>query len=323
MTSPNGEDHTGSNAETEAASWFARLQSRSIGIGELNEFARWRRLPANAEAYRRIEQFWEAGGLLERDPDVDLLVKKALDGGAATSWWRKRATVISGIGLIVAACVIVAVVAAGALERGRSYRTTSGVRSLAVLDDGSRMQIDASTTVVADFSARHRIVRVERGQAFFSVRHDASRPFVVDLGNGVSVTALGTQFDVRRDASRLSVGLLQGSVEVRRGPALIARLRPGEAIDVPVAADARPVHRDIAPLMQWRSGRLAFRSTPLREALDEVNRYASTPIVLKAADRGSMPISGEFEAGDADAFLAAVNVLLGAGTVGWSKPGGS
>ena len=55
---------------------------------------------------------------------------------------------------------------------------------------------------------RHRVsrgrtatVESQRRRGFFAVKHDETRPFVVRAG-GLSVTAIGTQFDVLRTGSR-------------------------------------------------------------------------------------------------------------------------
>ncbi len=43
-------------AETEAAAWHARLGARNVSTDTIEEFFAWRAVPANAEAYRRVEK---------------------------------------------------------------------------------------------------------------------------------------------------------------------------------------------------------------------------------------------------------------------------
>lgn len=319
MTSASGDHPDDRTADEEAATWFARLQSRSIGITELNDFARWRRDAGNASAYRRIEDLWGTSGELERDPEIDALVRKALDPKQMPRTWKwSRPALWTGLGVLVATCILVAAVHSFALDHGRTYRTAPGVRSVATLDDGSRMQIDTDTVVRTEFSQRRRRLSLERGQAFISVAHDRDRPFVVYLGDDVTVTAIGTEFDVRRTDNRMSVALVKGAVIVRRGTVMLARLSPGDAIDIDADAASGPIHRDAGALTAWRSGRLSFRATPLGEALVEVNRYSADPLVLKTSKDASLTLSGDFQTGDQEAFMKAVNALFGSDTV--SRP---
>jgi transmembrane sensor len=60
-------------------------------------------------------------------------------------------------------------------------------------------------------SARIRLVA---GQALFRVAKDKTRPFIVTAGDR-TVTALGTAFDVRLEAHKVEVTLLEGRVAVR------------------------------------------------------------------------------------------------------------
>jgi len=55
---------------------------------------------------------------------------------------------------------------------------------------------------VGNFTRSRRSVILGRGEALFEVAHDSARPFVVIAGNG-SITAVGTTFDVRKDADRV------------------------------------------------------------------------------------------------------------------------
>ena len=56
----------------------------------------------------------------------------------------------------------------------------------------------------------------------------------------------------------------------------------------------------------WERGRLVFHGTPLAEALVEVNRYADRPIRLDDSSLNSLPVSGNFIAGDSDLVVSAL-----------------
>ncbi len=49
-----------------------------------------------------------------------------------------------------------------------------------------------------------------------------------------------------------------------------------------------------------------FHSVPLASALAEVNRYSRRKIVLEDAELAATPVTGVFDSGDTEAFVAAV-----------------
>ena len=65
-------------SETEAAAWHARLGARSVSTQTIEEFFAWRTVPANADAYRRVEQVWGAAGRLDKDPAIAKALDEAL-----------------------------------------------------------------------------------------------------------------------------------------------------------------------------------------------------------------------------------------------------
>jgi transmembrane sensor len=65
-------------AETEAAAWHARLGARSVSTRDVEDFFAWKREPANAEAYRRVELIWGETGKLAGDPDIGAAVDAAM-----------------------------------------------------------------------------------------------------------------------------------------------------------------------------------------------------------------------------------------------------
>jgi len=297
-------------AEQEAAAWFAQLNTLSITSRALEDFQAWRRAPANDAAYERIEALWEVGGRLQGDPDIARGVAKALN---RRSWLHRLAGLWRGApGLRRAATALAAgaaLILTFTVLQGEQYATGVGEQRLVSLDDGTRLRLDTDTRVKVSFSRDGRDVRLIRGQAFFDVAHDAARPFVVHA-DAAQVRALGTRFDVRLAGEAVKVTLVEGSVEVTDGKASKAwRLAPGETL---TTNEVRPQPRqvDVAAATSWTSGRLIFRETPLAQAVAEVNRYSRHKVVVDVARLQSVPVSGVFEVGDTQAFVAAVSDLF-------------
>lgn len=296
-------------ADREAAQWHARLGVHSVSTETLEEFFAWRAVPAHAEAYRRVEQVWAASGKLGGDADIQAAVAEALDRGIG-----KRSRERSRRGLIGLAAVTAAVclVAGGWfwLDGRGVHATAVGEQQVVQLDDGSTVRLDTGSRIRVRMKAGERRVVLEAGQALFDVTPDAARPFVVDAG-GTRVTAVGTVFDVRRMEAGVRVTLVSGAVDVARDvDTAPARMSAGQQARVTRAGvSTRAVDAEAA--VSWTEGRLVFEDTPLRQAVDEVNRYLTAPIRLEAGDMAERPVSGVFTAGDRGAFAHATAEGLG------------
>jgi transmembrane sensor len=85
------------------------------------------------------------------------------------------------------------------------------------LPDGSvvTLQQKASIAYPAGLNGNTRSIRL-RGDAFFSVVHDAARPFVVQA-NDVMVTVIGTSFNIRSIPGHTEVRVKTGAVKVEHG----------------------------------------------------------------------------------------------------------
>src|SRR6185436_13229634 len=84
------------------------------------------------------------------------------------------------------------------------------------------------------------------------------------------------------------------------------RLAPGEQLTVENRR-AAPVKSSVDTYMvtSWSRGRLIFRGTPLAEAVEEVNRYSTRKLRVADPSLASLPVGGNFIAGDSELILSA------------------
>ena len=91
-----------------------------------------------------------------------------------------------------------------------------GMRSSVVLSDGTKVILNAGTTLSypTAFVSGQREVKVN-GEAFFEVSHDKEHPFIVSTSK-YQVKAVGTSFNVYdyQDSPQFEAALLNGKVEV-------------------------------------------------------------------------------------------------------------
>ncbi|HRJ64369.1 MAG TPA: iron dicitrate transport regulator FecR, partial [Brevundimonas sp.] len=85
-------------------------------------------------------------------------------------------------------------------------------------------------------------------------------------------------------------------------------LKPGEQVVTTVGRpEVTPV--DAARATSWTTGRLVFEGMPIRTAVAEVNRYSARKVELQAPNIADIAVSGAFDAGDVDGFVAALEDL--------------
>jgi len=299
----------------EASAWFSRLNTRSVSAKTLEGFREWRQGPGHREAYAEVERAWRRTSMLQGDAHAEDAVTEALQRANARRT-RPAAMPWGRVALVAATLLLVTTLGVGAATRsglmGPRYSTGVGEQRLVQLADGSRVRLDTDTRVAVRFSGERRLVRLQRGQAMFDVAHDAHRPFIVEAG-AADVRALGTRFDVRRDAGHVRVTLVEGRVEVRPtggAPTAAVILRPGEQVFANGGL-SHPRPADISAATSWVDGRLLFHAIPLRQAVAEMNRYSRRRIVLTAPDVADETVSGAFDTGNVDGFVSAVSRLHG------------
>lgn len=220
-------------------------------------------------------------------------------------------------GHVAAGIVAVAVLAAAVTwlqpeTPKQSYTTSIGGRESIVLIDGSRIELNTDTVLRVAKTGRERMVWLDKGEAYFQIRHDAARPFIV-WAEGHRIIDLGTKFVVRREPNRLEVSLMEGRARLD-GPAdQSAVLVPG---DVAVATAksllvSKKSERLLSEDLGWRNGVLTFNRTTLANAVAEFNRYNHTTLAVADAETGKRRIYGTFPTTDVEAFTRVVQAVFG------------
>lgn len=72
------------------------------------------------------------------------------------------------------------------------------------LSDGTEISLASNSELTFPVGGDKRNVKL-KGEALFDVKHDESRPFTVDCGNGVKVTVLGTRFNISTQTNEPTV----------------------------------------------------------------------------------------------------------------------
>jgi RNA polymerase sigma factor (sigma-70 family) len=197
------------------------------------------------------------------------------------------------------------------------YATDIAQQREVTLPDGSRMTLGARSSIDVRFDDDRREVSLEEGEAFFSVTHDAERPFFVAVGNNV-VRVVGTEFDVRKGRAEIRVGVLEGVVEVGARSAAGASqsppsrvLKAGQAVSGDLDGELGDTRETgAAAAGAWRTGRRVYVDMPLREIIGDINRYSRQPIELAEPWIGDLHVSTSFRAVEPQQILGSLELTL-------------
>ncbi len=192
------------------------------------------------------------------------------------------------------------------------YMTSIGGRESILLADGTKIELNTDTVLRVSGRAGERLVWLDKGEAFFQVRHDANHPFVVHSADH-QITDLGTKFLVRGEAGILKVSLVEGRARVDGPGNKYAILVPGDvaiATESKLAVTQKP-ETALDRSSSWRRGVLVFDNTSLSEAVAEFNRYNRTKLIISDAETGSRKIYGTFPTTDVDAFSRLARAVFG------------
>ncbi|APC15849.1 sugar ABC transporter substrate-binding protein [Pseudomonas frederiksbergensis] len=302
--------------EQAAMAWLSLLHDQPSS-GDQATFGRWLQAdPAHAEAYARAQVVWD----LSEVPARTLAEEEAftLQGYLNTMNRSRRSSVRrwSG-GLAMAACLLLMVsIGAGWQpsrwldDSGADYVSAPGEVRSVILDDQSRVTLDADSAIAVDFSHGERHVRVRRGAAFFSVTH-TGEPFVVDAEKG-EARVLGTQFEVRLQPAGAQVTVLSGRVGVTPTKGAEQQvLTAGQQVAYGAGTMAKLHAVDSEAQLAWRQGWLNYYKSPLADVVKDLDRYYPGRIIVLNDDLAARRISGSFPSKDPQAVLDSLQGVLG------------
>jgi transmembrane sensor len=148
--------------------------------------------------------------------------------------------------------------AAGAIEK-KYIRLQDG--STVLLNEGSQLDYPVN------FSKDKREVTLA-GEAYFDIKHDAARPFIVHTGK-VSTTVLGTAFNIKAYPAQkqVTVTVTRGKVRVSDDEKTIGVITPNESIAVNL--DNKSYHQEkvnAEEALVWKKQYLVLDNISLEEA---------------------------------------------------------
>jgi len=296
----------GNAIDAEAARWISRLDAGELPLEQRAALEGWLAQDSRHRgAFLRAQAAWQ---LLDRARALPVQREDA-----PTSLNRRRALVIGGAATAAAV--------SGSLflwPRANAIETPVGEMRRVALKDGSIATVNTNSLLEVALKQDTRVLKLDKGEAWFDVAKDRARPFLVAAGK-VRVRAVGTAFSVRKRDDGADVLVTEGTVETwtTEAPKDRKRVKAGSRVFVSdvagpsqVIAAAAQVDRALA----WRSGQIALDGETLEDAAAEFNRYNTRRLTIDPALEEKRFV-GWFRTNEPETFAQAAAKTLNATVV--------
>lgn len=321
-----------------AAAWLARRDGGDWSSEDEARLEEWlSEATAHRVAFLRLESAWDGARRARALSSCPAGTVPAPDEWRQSPYFQVTAAAVANTPTRypvwlrrAAAASVVAAMAVGAtgyflnwFGPGSVYSTPVGVISSVPLADGSVVTLNTASRIRVEFQPKERRVVLESGEAYFVVKRNPARPFIVIAG-AQRIVDVGTQFSVLRGSAGIRVVVTEGTVRFESAPTnpqlgspsppTTVPLAPAES-DVPLTAGTVALAQDgdllvhkesvrqAEDMVSWRQGYLTFHDTTLADAVAEFNRYTVQRITIEDPKVAGIRISGTFRPANATAFV--------------------
>jgi len=279
---------------------------------EVEQFQNWlKEKPEHAQEYADFQKIWTTV------PTIAILEKLDIETDLATV--KNKVTVPAQVietRIIrlsplrkIAAVLMPLILMATALF---FYFSPSDNKAPLVLSDGTKVWLyqDAKLDYPANFASDTRSVKL-KGEAFFEVAKDATKPFIIQAG-GIDIKVIGTSFNVQSAATTTNVIVNTGKVQLinRAAPQNLVELTKGEkgTFEQGILDETINTNKNYR---SWQTGNFEFDGTILIDGvLQQLSKYYG-PIELNTATNQDCLLEAKFEQEELSTVLAVIKNSCG------------
>jgi len=306
-----------STIDQEAVRWLVRNSGNAMGSAEREAFDAWFAADIRHKgAYARAAAIQNALSRATVQESLRPRREQLEIEWAGASWnqassrraFLRFGAMAAGVAVIATASVF------SMLPDDAQVVTAKGEFRKVQLADHSVATVNSGSGIEVSLTRSARDITLRRGEAWFDVARDKSKPFTVAAGD-VRARAVGTAFGVRRFANGAEVMVTEGSVEVwsSDGAARKYLLAAGDSAFVPSGGAKITVKRqpeEIERKLAWREGKVIFVNQTLDEAVADFNRYSLRKIVVMDPRLGSKTLVGQYPIDAPEVFAKDVSLFL-------------
>lgn len=282
--------------------------------------------PDHAAQYQQIQWLWETSGKLNLSSELDENAawdrfvlrrdkeshKKSLyRQQQAFSVWMKIAAVITLVFAVGWAVLSFLPHTGKALFSEVRLASASGVKQ-EVLLDGSRVTLNkhSSVTYSQKLLGNQRLLNMTAGEAYFEVAPNAGKPFVIDAQE-VTITVLGTAFNVKKSESGTTVIVDSGMVEVSSGAEQVVLNTHEKAFIDGQTGHIEKSIQDNELFRYYVTNKFVAENLPLSELVGALNLAYDSTIEIASPETAELSITTTLEYGSLEKNLEVIQETLG------------
>lgn len=158
-----------------------------------------------------------------------------------------------------------------------------------VLADGSTIFLNQGTTISlrkGKFNAHAREIWLDEGEAFFDVKREVNRPFIVHTPNGINTQVLGTSFNIRAYAEleEQIISVNTGRVQVFDKKENLIILDPDHKVSVnKINNQFVPGKTNALNISAWRSGTIVLEQATIKEVAFRLKQAFNIELIYSPA----------------------------------------
>lgn len=281
-----------------ASYWVTRIHSDDCTDAESYAFDDWLAENENHRiAYQQVLAFWQQLADIEPHAGAELEAARAYlrdKRQARRQFSGKRATTVLSLLLVISASPLF-----WSWLHTQNYHTAKGERASIKLSDGSQIELNTETELSVQYTDNARTVKLQHGEALFTVVHDNAKPFAVTAANGV-IKDIGTRFNVYQQATKVSVTVLDGEVSINTTNNPTAHsVKPNQQLSYDNNGQLTPVTAvDTNTITAWQKKQLVFKTQPLSIVIEQLARYHKVSLQIADPKLRGLKVSGVFPSDD-------------------------
>ncbi|HRF35419.1 MAG TPA: DUF4974 domain-containing protein [Cyclobacteriaceae bacterium] len=205
--------------------------------------------------------------------------------------------------------------AIAAEDFAREAVAPNGTRITLHLNDGTTINLNAGSRIryPEKFSSGKREVFLE-GEAFFQVKRDIQRPFIVHSEN-IQTTVLGTTFNIKAypGSDQVDVALVTGTVVV------MDTIRKDNAFQLVPSQRATYSKRsqqivrssfDLNEIARWKDGIITFKDASFDEIEETLERWYGVEFIVRKKPNVENDFNGSFDNESLETVLKGLSFSL-------------
>lgn len=294
--------------DEQAVAWFIKLRGNDVTAADWAHFDRWvSQSESRRQAFNELCEMWG-------DPDLIKVLEHGTEEKHRQPQRKEnRLSRNLKIPLLMAACLalLFPFYKQCQIWLYADFVSALGERKTVHLEDGTTVMLNTDSAIDIEYENRLRKVVLLKGEAFFDVQPDVSRPFSVQAGHSYT-KVLGTRFFVQREHGLDEVRVLSGRVEVSQlaDSKISAVIHDKDTLIVDDSGLGQAVQLASNLPVSWINGYLTFEEENLSDVIKQIYRYRHGFVFFENPDLRNLKINGRLSLTEPEDMLRVLQTTL-------------